>query len=410
MRTSDPADRYGRPVLGRVLERDTPEVIRRDIVTVTVARLTTNAAYRYAPPFLATIARGLDVTVAQIGIAIAITDLCGLSSPLIGRFVDRLPRRSAMAGGLTGIAFGTATAAVSQGLVAFTIGLTTVSLAKLVFDVGLGAWIADHVPFARRGRVVGITETSWALGLLVGVSLLGIVTALSSWRMAYVVATIGVAVMAVVVLRRIPSEPAGEMAAPVAGIGRLPASGWLAVLAMFGLMSAAQTLFITFGPWLEDEFDFSGAGIAAVTFGLGAIELGASATSAARTDRWGKERSVMAGTALMIPAALTLAAVQDQLVLGLILLAAFLASFEFAIVSALPIGAELVPGAPGRGIGTMIACGTLGRAVTAVPVTRLYEDDGIVPACLLAAVAAVIAGGAMFARLRSLATASRQPR
>ena len=85
MRTSDPADRYGRPVLGRVLERDTPEVIRRDIVTVTVARLTTNAAYRYAPPFLATIARGLDVTVAQIGIAIAITDLCGLSSPLIGR-------------------------------------------------------------------------------------------------------------------------------------------------------------------------------------------------------------------------------------------------------------------------------------------------------------------------------------
>lgn len=409
MRTGDPADRYGRPVLGRVLERDTPEVIRRDIVTVTVARLTTNTAYRYAPPFLATIARGLDVTVAQIGVAIAITDFCGLTSPVIGRLVDRLPRRWAMAGGLAGIAVGTALAAASTGLIAFTIGLTTVSLAKLVFDVGLGAWIADHVPFARRGRVVGITETSWALGLLVGVSLLGLVTAVSSWRVAYLVATLGVAVMAVVVLRRVPAEPGQGLAAPIAGIGRLPAAGWLAVLGMFGLMSAAQTLFITFGPWLEDEFEFSGAGIAAVTFGLGAIELGASATSAARTDRWGKERSVIAGTALMIPAALTLAAVQDQLVLGLILLAAFMASFEFAIVSALPIGAELVPGAPGRGIGTMIACGTLGRALMAVPVTRLYEDHGIVPASVLAAVAAVVAGGAMFARLRHLAAVPAGP-
>lgn len=391
-------------MLGRVLDRDTPAVVRRDIATVTVARLTTNAAYRYAPPFLATIARGLDVTVAQIGLAIAITDLCGLSSPFIGRLVDRVPRRWSMAGGLTGIALGTAVAALSQGLVLLTVGLATVSVSKLVFDVGLGAWIADHVPFARRGRVVGITETSWALGLLVGVSVLGLVTAVSSWRVAYLVATAGVVVMAVVVLRRIPAEPAHQhIRVPPAEIGRLPLTGWLAVLGMFGLMSAAQTLFITFGPWLEDEFEFSGAGLAAVTFGLGAIELVASSTSAARTDRWGKERSVIAGVALMIPAALTLTLVQDQLVLGLILLAAFMASFEFAIVSALPIGAELVPGAPGRGIGTMIACGTLGRALIAVPVTRLYAEHGIVPAAALGAGAAAIAGGAMLARLRRLA-------
>ena len=38
--------------------------------------------------------------------------------------------------------------------------------------------------------------------------------------------------------------------------------------------------------------------------------------------------------------------------------ALFIAAFEFAIVSAIPIGAELVPGAPGRGIGTMVAFGT----------------------------------------------------
>ena len=42
---------------------------------------------------------------------------------------------------------------------------------------------------------------------------------------------------------------------------------------MFGLMSAAQSLFITFGPWLEDDFGVRTVGLAAVTFGLGALEL-----------------------------------------------------------------------------------------------------------------------------------------
>ena len=175
-------------MLGRVLDPETPPVVRRNLVAVTVARLTTNATYRYAPPFLATIARGLDVSVAEMGVALAVTDLCGLSSPLVGRLVDRLPRRTSMAAGLTVIAAGAGLAAASRGLVLFTLSLMTVSLAKIVFDVGLGAWIADHVPFARRGRVVGLTETSWALGLLVGVSTLGVVTAVSSWRAAYVAA------------------------------------------------------------------------------------------------------------------------------------------------------------------------------------------------------------------------------
>jgi hypothetical protein len=33
-------------------------------------------------------------------------------------------------------------------------------------------------------------------------------------------------------------------------------------------------------------------------------------------------------------------------------------------------------------------------------VTRLYDEHGIVPAALLAAAAALVAGGAMYARLR----------
>ena len=154
----------------------------------------------------------------------------------------------------------------------------------------------------------------------------------------------------------------------------MPATSWLAVLGMVGLMMAAQTLFITFGPWLEDEHGFSGTGLAAVTFGLGALELGTSTLSAARTDRWGKERSVVAGTMLMIPAALTLAVVHPSLAPALLLLGLFITGFEFAIVSGRAIR-RIGAGSPGRGIGTMIACGTVGRAAMAIPTEpRLYKS------------------------------------
>jgi MFS transporter, DHA1 family, inner membrane transport protein len=391
-------------VLRRTLDDSYPAPVRRDVTSVTVAKLTANAAYRFAPPFLATIARGLDVELSELGVALAVSELCGLSSPFIGRLVERVPRRLSMVGGLIGIAAGAVLAGASTGVVMFGAGLFVLAIAKIVFDVGVGSWIADHVPYERRGRVVGATETAWALGLLIGVSLMGLITTASSWRWAYASAALAVVVMAAVLSRRIESDVGDAAPRPVAAIdpGRLSLSGWLAVGALFCLMSAAQSLFVTFGPWLEDEFGVGTTGLAAVTFGLGALELVASSTSAARTDRWGKERSVAAGTAVMVPAALGLAALDQRMAVGLILLGLFIGAFEFAIVSCIPIGGELIPGSPARGLGTMVAFGTLGRAVTAIPATRLFDRWGLTPAALLSAGFAVLAGGLMVVRLREV--------
>ena len=53
-------------------------------------------------------------------------------------------------------------------------------------------------------------------------------------------------------------------------------------------MAAAQSLFVTFGPWLEDVFGIGTIGLAAVTFGIGALELVASTTSARAPTAGGK--------------------------------------------------------------------------------------------------------------------------
>ncbi len=91
-------------MLDRIIDETYPDVVRRVIGPLTLARLAINAVYRFAPPFLATIARGLDVDLADLGVALAVTEVSGLASPVIGRVVDRVPRKPAMVVGLVGIA------------------------------------------------------------------------------------------------------------------------------------------------------------------------------------------------------------------------------------------------------------------------------------------------------------------
>jgi predicted MFS family arabinose efflux permease len=183
---------------------------------------------------------------------------------------------------------------------------------------------------------------------------------------------------------------------------RLPLSGWLAVIGALGLVAASESLFVTFGPWLKDEFGASDAALAGVTFGLGGLELAASGLSATRTDRWGKERSVTRGATVMIAAVAVFLAVNDWAVPGMILVAVFIASFEFCIVSAIPIGGDLVAGRPGRGIGFIMAAATTGRAVTTIPTTWLYDHVGIRASALLAAGWALVGVTMMALRLRML--------
>ena len=396
-------------MLRRTLDDSFAEAIRRDITTVTVARLCVNALYRYVGPFLAVVADGLDVSVAELGVALTVAQVCGFASPAIGRLVDHLPRRRSIALGLAGCALGGGVAAVSSGIIWFTVGLTAIATFNIVLVVGTGSWIADHVPFAQRSRVVGLNETSWALGLLIGVSAMGLVTAATSWRWAYAVAALAAGVVLVVVLTRLDgtaehrAEPPPERT--IAGASRsvwrrVPSTGWLAVAGVVSLMAASESLFVTFGPWLKDEFSVSDTALAATTFALGALELAASGLSMTRTDRWGKERSVIGGSVVMVAAALLFLTVDQWAVPGMLFVVVFIGAFEFSIVSLIPIGAELVPGLPGRGLGLLMGAATLGRVITTIPTTFLYDRVGIAASATLAVGWASIAAVTMTVRWR----------
>jgi predicted MFS family arabinose efflux permease len=378
----------------RFLDDSYSEETRRHVTTLTIARLTSNACFRYAPPFLASISDDFQISLSRLGLALMITEIVMGISPILGRFVDRMHRRTAMAGGLLAISGAATIAAASPSVWIFVLGMLLIAVAKFIFDIGLASWVNDHVEYEKRGRVIGLTETSWALGLLVGVTAMGLVASATSWRWGYAVGAISVAVMAIVVMTRLDGhDVAGSQRSKDTTKYPMPRNGYWIFAAMFFLMAASQTLFVTFGSWLEDDFGFTEAGISAVVFGLGAFELLASVTSARRTDTWGKERSTIFGALLILPAGLLLTVGHNNAIIGLILLGIYLLGFEFSIVSMLPLSANLIPSSPGRGLGIVLAGGTLGRASMSLIGTAAYDKFGInVPSFIGAVCAAGMIG------------------
>jgi predicted MFS family arabinose efflux permease len=389
-------------VLERLLDSTYDRAVRDNLLPLTATRLVANTGYRFAPPFIAIIAgaeQGFGVSIAQVGLIISISELAGFVAPLLGTFVDRVSRRTAMATGLAGAFLGIMLMALAPNLAVLCVGLTLLNLLKSCFDLGMAAWIADRVPYERRGRVVGLTETSWALSLLVGVSALGLVTAVSSWRVACVIGGVLIASCAVWLDRRVRAAGGATHSErhPETTPGRMTLRAWLVPLSMFGMMGGAQCLFVTFGAWLADDFDVGASGIAAVGFALGVGELVSSTSSARLTDRIGKERSVALGAALMVPSAALLAAFDSSLLVGLVGLAVFIVGFEYGVVSMLPLATNLVDSSPGKGFGLVIGAGTFGRGVLTFVATSLYETTGIPGAALAGIACAVLSAAAIYA-------------
>ena len=372
-------------MLNRLLDDSFDKEIHRNITAVTIARLVANAAYRFAPLFLATIARGFDVSLSTLGFAIFASELSGFASPFAGRIVDRLTHRNSMVLGLVGSAVGCTIAAVSTSPLIFAVGVTVLALTKQSFDLGLGAWIADHVPYNQRGKIVGLTETAWALGLLVGVSIMGLITAATNWRIGFAFAVLCLIVSMFVIFNRVTNEARVVHESHSTTPQRVTGNSWLVVFAMFCIMCSAQNLFVTFGAWLEDEFQFGAARLAVAGFSLGLVELVASVSSSRQTDKWGKERSIALGALLVIPGGIFLCLGSNNLIIGLIGVFIYFLGFEFSVVSLLSLATSLVPNSPGTGLGWVLGAGTLGRAVMAIIATHLFESFGVQGPALMGA-------------------------
>jgi predicted MFS family arabinose efflux permease len=161
----------------------------------------------WAQPLLDFIARDLRTDTGAAGWLVTTTQLGYAAGVLlIVPLGDVLDRRVLVPAALLCSAVALTASAIAPNfgllLVALAVlGLTTVSgqiLAPLAGD------LADD---ATRGRVVGTVVSGILVGILVSRTVSGLVAGVAGWRAIYVVAAVGAVVLALLLLRAIPSLP-----------------------------------------------------------------------------------------------------------------------------------------------------------------------------------------------------------
>ena len=331
----------GRPAPGRSL--------RASLAYLIAARLVLNTAHRFAYPFLPAISRGLGITLEQGGLLMSARAVAGLATPLVVATVGRGERRRrTLAVGLALFALGAAVTAAAGVYAGALTGFALFGLAKPLFDISGQAYIADRVPYHRRGRYIALFETTWALALLVGAPAAGWLIARLGWQAPFW-AVAGLALVALAVLPWAMDRDTPPAAGTPVPRLRLNRSAALILVAVFALMFAAEVSFVVFGAWLEDRFGLSLVALGGAATAIAVAELAGEGASFALTDRLGPaaqrvDRPGDLHRRLRRPGP----GFRAAWAAGLTVLVLAFFGFEFAIVSALPLATEVAPEARAR--------------------------------------------------------------
>jgi predicted MFS family arabinose efflux permease len=272
------------------------------------------------------------------------------------------------------------------------------------------AYIGDNVPYARRGRAIGIYEMSWAISLLVGAPILAWLIDRFGWQAAYVALAILTTAGAVVIVATMDGARHGTHLNEDSGSERrrLPRSAWSPIIASAAMAAAGISVFVVVGAWMEDAHGMSVGGLGAVATAMGAIELVSSSSVALASDRLGVARSVAGGGLLLGVGLGIVIASGGSTVAAVIGLLVLVAGFEYGFVSSLSLLSEAAPSARGTALAIGNAAGTLSRATAVIVSGQLYERFGIGGTAGFSLIAVTIALSALITgRLPGLLAARR---
>lgn len=346
-----------------------PSSLRAQLAAFSIVRTVLNTGYRMVYPFLPALARGLGVDLRSAALAVTARSSLGAAAPLFGWFADRYGRRPAL---LLALLLSTA----ALGAVAawptypvFFLSLMLAAAAKMLFDTATQAYIGDRVAYRERGLAIALTEFGWSGAFLIGMPLCGLAIGRAGWSAPFAGLAVLALLSAVVLWRMLPLDPppAGARPAWSAGLGQiLRAPPALAGLGVGVLISTAnEVINIVYGAHMEQSFGLRVAALGAATALIGLSELSGEGLVAALADRLGKRRAVAWGVALNIAAALALPALAATLPGALAGLFLFYLTFEFTLVSAIPLMTELVPAARATLMAGNLAAHSTGRALGA---------------------------------------------
>ena len=355
-----------------------------------VLRTIFNTMTRMVYPFLGTFARGLGVDITALSFALTGRSLAGAFVPFIASVADQRGRRFGMLAGIVLFTLGVALVAIWPSLWTLTAALILAMLGKSMFDPAMQAYVGDRIPYQRRGRALAITEMSWSLSFIIGVPAVGFLIARFGWSAPFpLFAVLGLGMFAII-WWMIPRRDDNHVPArnPWANFGVvLKNSPTLAGISIVLWASAGNELVnLIFGIWLEDSFGLQIAALAGASAVIGFAELGGEGLVASLTDRIGKPRALTLGLSANAVTAILLPFIGRTEVGALIGLFLFYITFEYVVVSHVPMMTELVPGARATVMAFNLTGHSLGRAIGAFLAPFIYRQFGFLFVALLAVV------------------------
>ena len=346
------------------------------VIVFTVTRTIINTLHRMLYPFLGVLARGVGVDLVSMSYALALRSLVGTIGPFAATLADRRGRRFGMLFGIDLFTLGTAIVVFRPTFPVLVLSILLSSLDKFLFDPSMEAWLGDRIHYARRGRVIAITEFGWSLAFILGIPLMGFLIARFGWLAPFpLLALLGLLAFAGL-FSILPKDEKLSDGSPTfwanirTVLTSVPALAGLAI----GLLSSAgnELVNLIFGVWLEDSFGLQIAALGAASAVIGLSELGGEGLVLAFVDRLGKPFAIGLGLVLNCLASLALVFLGRTELGALVGLFFFYITFEFTFVSIIPLMTEVLPSARATLMAINVTAFSLGRLLGDLLAPRLY--------------------------------------
>ncbi len=354
-----------------------------DLATLTFARLIVNMTRRFPYPFLPEISRQLGVSLDSVQNVMALNAGVGIGSPLLGPIGERYGRKRVMMGTLVLMALASILGSLAPKFALFAGVMIAFGIVKMVFDPTIPAYIADHVPYERRGTAIGVTELSWAGSLLISAPIVGFLLGASGLQSVFLMLVVASLLALAAVYRYLPADhPTG------ADIPRsiTPAATWRALRSdpvafralayTLLLMSANEIFFINYSAYMEATFGLALTALGTVTIVVAVAEVCGEFAAIGLADRFGKRRVALIGVGISSLGYIVLPFFSFSLPLTLVMVFLIFLALESAIVASLPLFTEILPNARAIMMSGYEGAGSLGRLLGAAFGGWLYVTLG----------------------------------
>jgi DHA1 family inner membrane transport protein len=346
------------------------------LATYALIRMVINTSYRMIYPFLSVFARGLGVDVSVVSGLVANRAMIGVAFPFLFPFIETRGRKFGMLLGLGLFVLGMGMVALYPSLTTLGIALVLGLLAQSIFYPSLTSYAADHVPYEKRGSVIGFLEFAWSLAFILGIPAVAWILARSTWSAPFgFMGLLGVVAFAYILLTLSDSQkPVHHTDGVFGNVKAIFTSPIVLVTLSIGMAASAanEVVNLMFGVWLEDSFQLQIAALAGASAIIGLSEMGGEGLVTLFVDRIGKVRAAGYGILANCLAALLLPIIGRSEIGAVIGLFLFYITFEFTIVSIIPLQSEVMPSARATTLSFAGAANFLGRATGAFLAPKLY--------------------------------------